>query len=200
MYPWWSSRPFEVSGPTIFFRALLKERVIFITGPIDDVVSSVVTAELLFLEADNPNKDISIYINSPGAIGSSSLAIYDTMQYIRPAVSTLCIGQAASVASLLLAAGEKGLRFALPNARVMMHQPSGGIQGQAADIDIQAREILKLRERLNKIYAKHTGRRVSKIEPYVDRDTFMSPDEARKFGLIDEVVGNRPTSDESASS
>jgi ATP-dependent Clp protease protease subunit len=182
------------------FSRLLKERVIFITGPIDDDVSSVVTAQLLFLEADNPKKDISIYINSPGGVVSSSLAIYDTMQYIRPAVSTLCIGQAASVASLLLAAGEKGLRFALPNARVMMHQPSGGIQGQAADIEIQAREILKMRERLNKIYAKHTGRRVSKIEPYVDRETFMSPDEARKFGLIDEVVVNRPTSDESASS
>ncbi len=182
------------------FSRLLKERVIFITGPIDDVESSVVTAQLLFLEADNPKKDISMYINSPGGIVSSSLAIYDTMQYIRPAVSTLCIGQAASVASLLLAAGKKGLRFALPNARVMMHQPSGGIQGQAADIDIQAREILKLRERLNKLYAKHTGRRVSKIESYVDRDTFMSPDEARKFGLIDEVVVHRPTSDESASS
>ncbi len=182
------------------FSRLLKERVIFITGPIDDDVSSVVTAQLLFLEADNPKKDISIYINSPGGVVSSSLAIYDTMQYIRPAVSTLCIGQAASVASLLLAAGEKGRRFALPNARVMMHQPSGGIQGQAADIEIQAREILKMRERLNKIYAKHTGRRVSKIEPYVDRETFMSPDDARKFGLIDEVVVNRPTSDESASS
>ena len=182
------------------FSRLLKERVIFISGPIDDDVSCVVTAQLLFLEADNSKKDISIYLNSPGGVVSSSLAIYDTMQYIRPAVSTLCIGQAASRASLLLAAGEKGLRFALPNARVMMHRPSGGIQGQATDIEIQAREILKLRERLNKIYAKQTGRRVSRIEPYVDRDTFMSPDEARKFGLIDEVVVNRPTSDESASS
>ncbi|MCZ6524830.1 MAG: ATP-dependent Clp endopeptidase proteolytic subunit ClpP [Alphaproteobacteria bacterium] len=174
------------------FSRLLKERIIFITGGIDDVVSSLVTAQLLFLEADNPKKDISIYINSPGGVVSSGLAIYDTMQYVRPRISTLCIGQAASMGSLLLAAGEKGKRFALPNARVMLHQPSGGVQGQAADIEIQAREILKLRARLNEIYAKHTGQDLTTIEANVDRDTFMSPEEAQKFGLIDEVVFTRP--------
>ncbi len=174
------------------YSRLLKERIIFITGGIDDVVSSLVTAQLLFLEADNPKKDISIYINSPGGVVSSGLAIYDTMQYVRPRISTLCIGQAASMGSLLLAAGEKGKRFALPNARVMLHQPSGGVQGQAADIEIQAREILKLRARLNEIYAKHTGQDLTTIEANVDRDTFMSPEEAQKFGLIDEVVFTRP--------
>ena len=178
------------------YSRLLKERIIFITGGIDDVVSSLVTAQLLFLEADNPKKDISIYINSPGGVVSSGLAIYDTMQYVRPRISTLCIGQAASMGSLLLAAGEKGKRFALPNARVMLHQPSGGVQGQAADIEIQAREILKLRERLNEIYAKHTGQDLTTIEANVDRDTFMSPEEARKFGLIDEVVVTRPPSED----
>ena len=174
------------------YSRLLKERIIFITGGIDDVVSSLVTAQLLFLEADNPKKDISIYINSPGGVVSSGLAIYDTMQYVRPRISTLCIGQAASMGSLLLAAGEKGKRFALPNARVMLHQPSGGMQGQAADIEIQAREILKLRARLNEIYAKHTGQDLTTIEANVDRDTFMSPEEAQNFGLIDEVVFTRP--------
>ena len=182
------------------YSRLLKERIIFITGPVNDIVSSLVTAQLLYLEADNPQKDISMYINSPGGIVSSGLAIYDTMQYIRPRISTLCIGQAASMGSLLLACGEKGMRFALPNARLMMHQPSGGIQGQAADIEIQAREILMLRERLNKIYAKHTGQDVSKIEAYVDRDTFMSPEEAKEFGLIDEVVVTRPVPEGSESS
>ncbi len=178
------------------YSRLLKERIIFITGGIDDMVSSLVTAQLLFLEAENPKKDVSIYINSPGGVVSSGLAIYDTMQYVRPRISTLCIGQAASMGSLLLAAGEKGKRFALPNARVMLHQPSGGVQGQAADIEIQAREILKLRERLNEIYAKHTGQDLTTIEANVDRDTFMSPEEARKFGLIDEVVFTRPLSED----
>lgn len=179
------------------YSRLLKERIVFITGPIDDMVSSVVTAQLLFLEADNPNKEISIYINSPGGSVSSSLVIYDTMQYIKPAVSTLCFGQAASMASLLLAAGEKGQRFSLPNVRLMMHQPSGVIGGQAANMEIHAREILALRERLNELYSKHTGQEVSRIESYVERDTFMGPEEAKDFGLIDEVVSSRPASDES---
>jgi ATP-dependent Clp protease protease subunit len=174
------------------YSRLLKERIVFITGPVNDMVASLVTAQLLFLEAENPQKDIAMYINSPGGVVSSGLAIYDTMQYVRPKITTLCIGQAASMGSLLLAAGEKGKRAALPNARIMVHQPSGGVQGQAADIEIQAREILKLRERLNRIYVHHTGQELSRIESYVDRDTFMSPEEAQEFGLIDEVVASRP--------
>ncbi len=174
------------------YSRLLKERIVFITGPINDAVSSLITAQLLFLEAENPQKDIAVYINSPGGVVSSGLAIYDTIQYIRPRISTLCIGQAASMGSLLLAAGDKGMRFALPNARIMIHQPSGGVQGQASDIEIQAREILKLRERLNKIYVRHTGQTLEKIETLVDRDTFMSPEEAVELGIIDEVVQSRP--------
>ena len=178
------------------FSRLLKERIIFLTGSVDDNVASLVSAQLLFLEADNPTKDISFYINSPGGMVTSGLAIYDTMQYIRPAVSTLCIGQAASMGSLLLTAGAAGKRYALPNARVMVHQPSGGAQGPAADIEIQAREIIATRSRLNEIYAKHTGQSLAKIEEYMDRDTFMTPEEAKTFGIIDDVIANRPVSDE----
>ncbi len=174
------------------YSRLLKERIIFITGPIDDAVSSVICAQLLFLEAENPSKDIAMYINSPGGIVTSGLAIYDTMEYIRPEVSTVCVGQAASMGSLLLAAGAKGKRYCLPHAKVMIHQPSGGVQGQAADIEIHAREILETRARLNRIYVKHTGRTLRKIESAMDRDTFMSPKAALEFGLIDEVVEKRP--------
>jgi len=174
------------------FSRMLKERIVFLTGPIDDAVASLVTAQLLFLEAENPDKDISFYINSPGGLVTAGLAIYDTMQYIRPDVSTLCIGQAASMGSLLLAAGAPGKRFCLPHARIMMHQPSGGFRGQATDIEIHAREILSLRERLNQIYARHTGQDLSVIEANVERDTFMSGEQAREFGLIDEVVAERP--------
>ena len=173
------------------YSRLLKERIIFLTGGVDDYVSSLVCAQLLFLESENPNKDIAFYINSPGGIVSSGLAIYDTMRYIRPDVSTVCIGQAMSMGSLLLCAGTKGKRYALPNARVMVHQPSGGAQGQAADIEIQAKEILKLRERLNEIYVDHTGQPLDVIEDALDRDRFMNPDEAVEFGLIDEVVTER---------
>jgi len=179
------------------YSRLLKERIIFLVGPVNDAVSSVISAQLLFLEAESPNKDISIYINSPGGVVTSGLAIYDTMQYIRPDVSTVCIGQAASMGSLLLAAGAKGKRYCLPNSRIMIHQPSGGAQGQATDIEIQAREILSLRARLNEIYAKHTGTALDVISQAVERDKFMSPDEAKTFGLIDEVVESRPaTADE----
>ncbi len=174
------------------YSRLLKERIIFLTGPINDHVASLMTAQLLFLEADNPNKDIAVYINSPGGIVSSGMAIYDTMQYIRPKVSTLCVGLAASMGSLLLTAGEKGARFALPNARIMVHQPSGGFQGQATDIEIHAREILEQRARLNQIYVHHTGQKIKVIEEALDRDMFMGPEEAKEFGLIDEVVTNRP--------
>ena len=173
------------------YSRMLKERIIFLTGGIDDHVASVVTAQLLFLEAENPSKDIAIYINSPGGIVTSGLAIYDTMQYIKPKVSTLCIGQAASMGSLLLAAGEEGMRFALPNARVMLHQPSGGAQGQATDIEIHAREILAIRERLNKIYVEHTGQDLETVQNALERDNFLTADEAKDFGIIDDVVVRR---------
>ncbi len=173
------------------YSRLLKERIIFIVGPIHDGVSSLVTAQLLFLEAENPTKEISIYINSPGGIVTSGLAMYDTMQYIRPKVATLCIGQAASMGSLLLTAGEKGMRFSLPNSRIMIHQPSGGFQGQASDIEIHAREILALRQRLNELYVVHTGQDMKVVEDAMERDNFMTPVRAREFGLIDEVVEHR---------
>jgi ATP-dependent Clp protease protease subunit len=183
------------------YSRLLKERIIFLTGQVEDHVSSLICAQLLFLESENPSKDISFYINSPGGVVTSGLAIYDTMQYIRPKVSTVCVGQAASMGSLLLAAGEKGMRYALPNARVMIHQPSGGAQGQATDIEIQAREILSLRARLNDIYVHHTGQKLDDIEHAMERDKFLSPEEAKSFGLIDEVVTKRPdTDDDSADS
>jgi len=182
------------------YSRLLKERIVFLAGPVDDNVASVITAQLLFLEADNPEKDIAFYINSPGGIVSSGLAIYDTMQYIRPDVSTLCFGQAASMGSLLLAAGAHGKRYALPNSRVMIHQPHGGTQGQAADIEIHAREILALRDRLNSIYAVHTGQKIDVIEQNMDRDKFLTPEDAQSFGLIDEIVVHRPVSADAASS
>ncbi|WP_028464831.1 MULTISPECIES: ATP-dependent Clp endopeptidase proteolytic subunit ClpP [Nisaea] len=174
------------------YSRLLKERIIFVVGPINDAISSVVCAQLLYLEAENPKKDISMYINSPGGVVTSGLAMYDTMEYIRPDVSTVCIGQAASMGSLLLTAGAAGKRYCLPNAKIMIHQPSGGFQGQASDIEIHAREILKTRARLNEIYVKHTGRKVEDIESGMERDNFMVPEEAKKFGLIDEVVDKRP--------
>ena len=173
------------------YSRLLKERIVFINGPVHDGMSSVICAQLLFLESDNPDKDISLYINSPGGVVSSGLSIYDTMQYIRPRVSTVCMGQAASMGSLLLAAGAAGKRYSLPNARIMVHQPSGGFQGQASDIEIHAREILSLRKRLNEIYVKHTGKTYDVIENAMDRDNFMTPEQATDFGLIDEVVENR---------
>ena len=178
------------------YSRLLKERIIFITGGIEDHVSSLVCAQLLFLEAENPNKDISLYINSPGGVVTSGMAIYDTMQYVRPAVSTICIGQAASMGSLLLCAGEKGHRWALPNARVMVHQPSASFYGQAADIARHAQEIVKLKKRLNEIYAKHTGQSVEAIEKMLDRDTYMTGEEAKAFGLIDQVMERRPETPE----
>jgi len=174
------------------YSRLLKERIIFMTGVVFDAMSSLMCAQLLFLESENPTKDISFYINSPGGVVSAGLAIYDTMQYIRSPVSTVCIGQAASMGSLLLCAGAKGKRYALPNARIMVHQPSGGAQGQAADIEIQAREILTLRRRLNEIYVRHTGQPIEAIEQKLERDTYMSAEEARDFGLVDIVVENRP--------
>jgi ATP-dependent Clp protease protease subunit len=174
------------------YSRLLKERIIFMVGPVNDAVASLVCAQLLFLESENPKKDISFYINSPGGVVTSGLAIYDTMQYIRPDIATVCIGQAASMGSLLLTAGAKGKRFSLPNSRIMIHQPSGGVQGQATDIEIQAKEILSLRKRLNDIYVTHTGQPINVIESAVERDKFLSPDEAKTFGLIDEVVINRP--------
>jgi len=180
------------------FSLLLKQRIIFLTGPVYDQVSSLISAQLLYLESENPSKDISFYINSPGGVVSSGLAIYDTMQYIRCPVSTVCIGQAASMGSLLLAAGAKGKRYALPNSRIMVHQPSGGAQGQAADIEIQAREILTLRKRLNEIYVRHTGQPIEAIERKLERDTYMSAEESRDFGLVDEVVENRPTAEDVA--
>ena len=174
------------------FSRLLKERIIFLNGPIDDGVASLVCSQLLFLESENPTKDISMYINSPGGIVTSGLAIYDTMEYIRPDVSTVCMGQAASMGSLLLTAGAAGKRFSLPNARIMTHQPSGGFQGQATDIEIHAKEILDLRQRLNGIYEKHSGKTIKQIEKIMDRDTFMAAEDAKNFGLIDEVVEKRP--------
>ena len=174
------------------YSRLLKERIIFVNGAIDDAVASVVCAQLLFLESENPSQDISMYINSPGGIVTSGLAMYDTMEYIRPDIATVCIGQAASMGSLLLMAGTAGKRHSLPNARIMTHQPSGGFSGQAADIEIHAREILNLRERLNQIYVKHTGKNIKAIQKIMDRDTFMTADEAQTFGLIDEVVEKRP--------
>jgi len=173
------------------FSRLLKERIIFITGGIGDEMATVIIAQLLFLEAENPEKSISMYLNSPGGTVSSGLAIYDTMQYIKPSVSTMCVGQAASMGSLLLSAGEKGHRFALPNSRVMVHQPSGGFQGQATDIEIHAKEILDLKSRLNAIYSKHTGQSVKKISEILERDKFLNPNEAKELGLIDEIVEKR---------
>ena len=174
------------------YSRLLKERIVFLTGGVDDHVASLICAQLLHLESENPNKDIAFYINSPGGVVTSGMSIYDTMQYIRPEVSTVCLGQAASMGSLLLTAGAKGKRFALPNSRIMIHQPSGGAQGQATDIEIQAREILRMRARLNDIYVEHTGQKLKAIEEAMERDNFMEADEAKKFGLIDEVVEKRP--------
>ena len=173
------------------YSRLLKERIIFVVGPIDDAVASVVCAQLLFLEADNPTKDISMYINSPGGIVTSGLAMYDTMEYIRPEISTVCIGQAASMGSLLLTAGAKGKRYSLPNSKIMIHQPSGGFQGQATDIEIHANEVMSLKKRLNEIYSKHTGKSVDQIKEALERDNFMTPDNAKDFGLIDKVVEKR---------
>ena len=178
------------------YSRLLKERIIFLTGPVEDNVASLITAQLLYLEAENPKKEISMYINSPGGVVTSGMAIYDTMQFVRPSVSTLCIGQAASMGSLLLAAGEKGKRYALPNARIMVHQPSGGFQGQASDIELHAREILAMRERLNQVYANHTGQPVKEIAKALDRDNFMTAQAAKEFGIIDEVLSEREGDDE----
>ncbi|PJJ99983.1 ATP-dependent Clp endopeptidase, proteolytic subunit ClpP [Lysobacteraceae bacterium NML75-0749] len=174
------------------YSRLLKERVIFLVGPIDDQVANLVVAQLLFLEAENPEKDISLYINSPGGVVTAGLAIYDTMQFIKPDVSTICIGQAASAGAMLLMAGAKGKRYALPNSRVMIHQPSGGAQGQATDIEIHAREILYLRQRLNELFAHHTGQPVERIAQDMERDRFLSAEAAREYGLIDEVLSQRP--------
>jgi ATP-dependent Clp protease protease subunit len=174
------------------FSRLLKERIIFLSGQVNDYVSTLICAQLLFLEAENPKKDIYFYINSPGGVVTSGLAMYDTMQYIKPDVATVCIGQACSMGSLLLAAGAAGKRYSLPNSRVMVHQPSGGAQGQATDIEIQAREILSLRKRLNEIYVKHTGKKINQIEEALERDRFMSAEEAKAFGLIDQIVERQP--------
>ena len=174
------------------YSRLLKERIIFLVGPIDDHVANLVVAQLLFLEAENPEKDISLYINSPGGVVTAGLAIYDTMQFIKPDVSTMCTGQACSMGSFLLMAGAKGKRFALPNSRVMIHQPSGGAQGQATDIEIHAREILDLRQRLNALYAQHTGQPLERIERDMERDRFLSAEAAKEYGLIDQVVERRP--------
>ena len=177
------------------YSRLLKERIIFISGPIDDSVSTLVVAQLLFLEAENPKKEISMYINSPGGIVTSGLSIYDTMQYVRPEISTLCIGQAASMGSLLLAAGHPGKRFSLPNSRIMLHQPSGGFQGQASDIALHAEEILNLKKRLNSIYVKHCKQKLSKVESTLDRDNFMTAEEAKGWGIIDKIVDTRKNID-----
>ena len=173
------------------YSRLLKERIIFLTGSIEDEAASLISAQLLFLESENPSKDISFYINSPGGSVTAGLGIYDTIQYIKPDISTVCVGQAASMGSLLLAAGTIGKRYALPNARIMMHQPSGGVQGQASDIQIHANEILALRSNINQIYVKHTGQELKKIEEHLDRDNFLGPEEAKEFGLIDKIVVKR---------
>src|SRR5215510_4751965 len=174
------------------YSRLLKERIIFLVGPVNDAAASLVCAQLLFLESENPNKDIALYVNSPGGLVTSGLAIYDTMQYIRPDISTVCIGLAASMGSLLLTAGAKGKRYATPHAKIMVHQPSGGFQGQATDIEIHAKDILATRTRLNQIYVSHTGRELKDIEDAMERDKFMTPEDARDFGLIDEVILKRP--------
>ncbi|MBQ0817998.1 MAG: ATP-dependent Clp protease proteolytic subunit [Methyloceanibacter sp.] len=180
------------------YSRLLKERIIFVTGPIEDHVASLITAQLLFLEADNPKKEISMYINSPGGVVTSGMAIYDTMQFVRPPVATLCIGQAASMGSLLLCAGEKGMRFSLPNARILLHQPSGGFQGQASDIERHAEDIIKMKRRLNEVYVHHTGQDYETIDKTLDRDYFLTAEEAKTFGLVDEVISKRePPSDKS---
>ncbi len=178
------------------YSRLLKERIIFLTGEVNDYVSSVICAQLLFLESENPNKDISFYINSPGGVVTAGLAMYDTMQYIKPKVSTLCVGQAASMGSFLLMAGEPGMRYSLPNSRIMIHQPSGGARGQATDIEIQANEILRLRKMLNETYVKHTGQKLKAVEEAMERDNFMSAEEAKKWGLIDHVVTSKPKGDD----
>ena len=180
------------------YSRLLKERIIFITGPIEDYGASLITAQLLFLEAENPKKEVHMYINSPGGVVTAGLAIYDTMQFIRPAIQTLCIGQAASAASLLLCAGKKGDRYCLPNSRIMVHQPSASFYGQASDIARHAQEILKLKRRLNEIYAKHTGQTVEAVEKLLDRDTYMTAEEARTFGLVDQLMTRRPELPENA--
>jgi ATP-dependent Clp protease protease subunit len=182
------------------YSRLLKERIIFLVGPVNDGVASLISAQLLFLESENPSKDIAVYINSPGGMVTSGLAIYDTMQYIRPDVSTVCIGLAASMGSLLLTAGAKGKRYCTPNAKIMVHQPSGGFQGQATDIEIHAKDILATRARLNEIYVQHTGRPLKDIEDAMERDKFLTPDEAMKFGLIDEVMVKRPPREDAAKS
>jgi ATP-dependent Clp protease protease subunit len=182
------------------YSRLLKERIIFLTGPVEDHMATLVCAQLLFLEAENPKKEIALYINSPGGVVTAGMAIYDTMQFIKPAVSTLCIGQAASMGSLLLAAGDKDMRFATPNSRIMVHQPSGGFQGQASDIERHARDIIKMKRRLNEVYVKHCGRTYEEVEQTLDRDHFMSSDEAKEWGLIDKVLTSRTEIDgESAS-
>ena len=175
------------------FSRLLKERIIFISGPIHDGMSTLVVAQLLFVEAENPKKEISMYINSPGGVVSSGLSIYDTMQYVRPKIATMCVGQAASMGSLLLAAGEQGMRFCLPNSRVMVHQPSGGFQGQASDIALHAQEILDLKKRLNMIYVKHTNQKISSVEKALDRDNFMTPEQSLDWGIIDKIIDRRET-------
>ncbi len=180
------------------FSRLLKERIVFVSGPVHDEMATVIVAQLLFLEAENPSKEISMYINSPGGVVTSGLSIYDTMQYIKPKISTVCIGQAASMGSLLLAAGEPGMRLSLPNARIMVHQPSGGYQGQATDIMIHAQETQKLKDRLNGIYVKHTGQKLKTVVDALERDNFMDAEEAKAWGLIDEVMANRPKTDEGA--
>ncbi len=177
------------------YSRLLKERIIFVTGPIEDHMASLVTAQLLYLEAENPKKEIAMYVNSPGGVVTSGMAIYDTMQFIKPAVSTLCVGLAASMGSLLLCAGEKGMRFALPNARILVHQPSGGFQGQASDIERHAEDIVKMKRRLNEVYVKHTGKDYETIERTLDRDYFMNAEEARDFGIIDRVLTDRAALD-----
>jgi ATP-dependent Clp protease protease subunit len=182
------------------FSRMLRERIIFVTGEVEDGMASLIVAQLLFLESENPSKDISMYINSPGGVITSGMAIHDTMQYIRPRVSTVCIGQAASMGSFLLAAGEPGLRIALPNARIMVHQPSGGARGMASDIEIQAREILRIRKRMNDLYVKYTGRSLEEIEKALDRDTFLEAEESREFGIVDKVFETRPDAEKAGES